>query len=255
MKMFNSNKVYLLVFILSIHFNMYGQTEAESTQKQTTSINTNPKSGIEVIGFTTAAVSSNYTNMRSFGVNVLDEEVVGSPFFYDDFRMGSVLYGREIIAKNVGIRYNVMDDIFEVKLDVNSPDNEAKGIVKSPDFQIKIGNTLFIAMDTHGTVNYFEVIYTDKNYTLLKQHKKKFTPAILATTSLTRSVPATFKNKEALFLLNAAGTLKEIPNSKNKIIKVLNHKPAEVKKIIKEKELNIINEKDLISLLRALSIN
>ncbi len=215
--------------------------------------NTASSNGAEIgFGISTMTVTSNYSRVQSYGGSALSENTIGSPFLHDNFLTGAILKGDEIIKDNIGVRYNVIDDIFEGKLDILAADEKAKLIIKSPDYQIKIQNQLFMVAELEGVPKYFEVIQVGSKESLLKMHVKKFNPEIQATTSLTRSVPATFKYRTEFYMLNEAGETIELPSSKKKMIKLFGERGDEIKALIKEKKLNLSKEKDLVQLFKSI---
>ncbi|GAB5401702.1 MAG: hypothetical protein Aureis2KO_32870 [Aureisphaera sp.] len=193
--------------------------------------------------------NSNYTRMNSvYVVGAHDEDpseladVKGSPYLYDNYRIGAILQGDEVVAPNVALRYNVHKDVFTGKVNLNADDKKVHNVIKSTDYNIRIGSELF----TLGNGNtYYQVVHSGEKSKLLKKYSKSFHERIQATTSLTRAVPAMYKDKLAYYFVNAQGVYIEAPTSKKKFLKLFGEQQDMMKKFMKENKTDLSKDADL----------
>jgi len=213
-----------------------------------------------------ALISFNVSAQSAYNDHVIDTYIshktvtddhdftyVGSPYLNEEFQKGIIYKGSLAVANNVGLRYNANKDIFEIKRKVTSKNNQAKYLVKTDDisFQIKNNHFVFIPASKENNVpGYFILLYKGENTSLYKKTKKLFIAGQKAYTSLARDVQPTYKGKEILYLGDAGGTLTELPSSKNGKIKTFNNHNKELKLYIKENNLNISKEYNLIKLVK-----
>ncbi len=199
--------------------------------------------------------SSNYSNKVTYykvnegDVIILNDDTIGTPYLFEEFQLGSIFVYDEETVNNIAIKYNAYNDVFFIKPSLNSPNTEAQGITKSIDLKIKLGDKLFVAlpsMDNRGDLQYYEVLSSGEKGKLLKKNSKLYKERIEATTSLTRDVPATFKDQTTYYFQHKNGDFSELPTSKKKFIAVFEVDKKKVTAIIKENKLNIKNELDLI---------
>lgn len=199
--------------------------------------------------------SSNYSNKVTYykvnegDVIILNDDTIGTPYLFEEFQLGSIFVYDEETVNNIAIKYNAYNDVFFIKPSLNSPNTEAQGITKSIDLKIKLGDKFFVAlpsMDKRGDLQYYEVLSSGKKGKLLKKNSKLYKERIEATTSLTRDVPATFKDQTTYYFQHKNGDFSELPTSKKKFIAVFEVDKKKVTAIIKENKLNIKNELDLI---------
>ncbi|MEZ4858865.1 MAG: hypothetical protein R2781_08655 [Flavobacteriaceae bacterium] len=221
----------------------------------------NGAAGIEPtkFGIVTASSPSHFSKINSYGKVFGDEngepspDTVGSPYFHDSYTLGSIIKDNEIFAENIALRYNIYNDIFIGKINLISIEDEAKTIIKSEEFKIKMGNNLFIALPSYGNPNalqYYQVLMTGNKGTLYKKNEKIYKERVMATTTLTRDIPPAFKDKASYYFADFEGHFNELPSSKKKIIELFGNNQKEMAEYIKKNKLNINNENDLIRLFR-----
>lgn len=177
----------------------------------------------------------------------------GTPYNNPNYLFGSVYKEGALWANNVALRYNAISDEIEIKQDLNTSDSEAKVLTKSPDVFVKIINDIYVFAPYKGGIEgggYFHVLYEGGQLDLYKKPKKKFTPGKKATTSLTRDLPASFKDKPVYYLVDKTGKYYELPASKGKKLKVFGKNKDAVKAYAREKGLDLNAEKDLIKVVK-----
>ena len=208
--------------------------------------------------------SSNYSNKITYykvddgDVILLNDDTVGTPYLFEDYKIGSIYIYDELTVPSIAVKYNAYNDIFLVKTSLATPDSEAQGITKSGDLKIKLGNNFFVALpstDSRYELQYYELLSQGKKGSLLKKNGKIYKDRIEATTSLTRDIPATFKDQTTYFFKHSNGDFSELPTSKKKFIEVFGNDKKQAATIIKEHKLNIKNEADLIKFFKYYETN
>ncbi len=208
-------------------------------------------SGLYAQAVSTAEVTSNsnYTRMSSVYVtgavdeNIDDsDEVKGSAYLYPNYRLGAILQNDKVVAQNIAIKYNVYNDLFKGKVNIGTPEDEAHQIIKSKEFKVRIGDQLFMLGNDN---TYYQVIYAGDKASLLKKHSKTYYERIQATTSLTRTSPARYKDKSVYYMVDADGNYKEFPTSKKKALKLFGEQQGAIKKFIKENKIKLSDDEDL----------
>ncbi len=210
-------------------------------------------------GILTTSSPSNYARINSYGTvfndgsGELSPDTKGSPYLEDNFQLGSIIKDSLVFAENIALRYNVYDDIFIGKITLTTIDEEAKYVIKSPEYKIKMGELLFVALPNDVDPNmlqYYQILVIGAKGTLYKKNIKTFKARIMATTSLTRDVPPSFSDKEQYFFADFNGNFREVPSSKKKVIDLMNDKKKEISQCIDKNDLNVKKEEDLIRLFR-----
>ncbi|MGJ8665726.1 MAG: hypothetical protein ACSHW7_05125 [Patiriisocius sp.] len=171
----------------------------------------------------------------------------GSIYLNEEFQRGSILMDNQIVAANVGLRYNVNDEQMELLENLNSTSTVANVVTKDKKFSIIIGNKTFVYLpspDTDTKDGYFIVLEEGKNLTLYNKVTKEFFEGTKSFNSYSRDVPDTFKEKEKLYISKNEGTLEEVANSKSKRRKIFSNNTEQIKSYIKEENLNIRNDED-----------
>lgn len=205
----------------------------------------------------TLANSGNYSNMDTFynvqagDVIVLNDETKGSPYVYEKFQIGSLVNKEgKVIVSNVALNYNAYNDLMVGKPNVNSSDDDAKNLTKSTEFDVMIGKDRYISVIVNSyDLRYFQLLSEGDKVSLIKRYDKEYKAKELATTSLTRDIPAMFKDKESYYLYYPDGSYEPLPSSKSKIMKSFQH-GSEIKSFVKRNKLNVTKEQDLIQVIK-----
>ncbi len=178
---------------------------------------------------------------------------VGTPYNNPSYLNGSVYKDGQLLATNVALRYNCIADEMEIKESLTSDDESAKVLTKSPDIYVKILNDIFVFVPYQGGIEnggYFKVINEGQQMDLYLKMEKKFTPKKKSANSLVRSVPAKFKDESTYYIVTKTGKFYQMPKSKSKKFNVFGENKDLVKKYVKDNDLDMDNEKDLISVLK-----
>ncbi|MEZ4777790.1 MAG: hypothetical protein R2786_00205 [Flavobacteriaceae bacterium] len=228
-------------------------------QFDTTKLNGAASSEPVKFGIVTSSSPSNFARINSYGAifndgnGELTADTVGSPYFYDTYKIGSVIKDSIVVIENIAIRYNVYNDIFIGKINLITIEDEAKTIIKSEEFKIKIGSTMFVALpspENSNSLQYYQLLTTGGKGTLYKKNEKIYKPRVMATTSLTRDVPPAFKDRETYYFKDINGAFSEIPSSKKKILELFGDFKKQMTEFVKENKLNSNDEKDLITIFK-----
>ena len=181
------------------------------------------------------------------------ESYTGTPYNHPSYLMGNVYKNDSLWANNIALRYNAMADEMEIKESLTTDDSEAKVLTKSPDVYVKIVNDIYIFAPYKGGIEgggYFQVLFEGNKIGLFKKPKKKFTKAKKASTSITRDLPASFKDKPVYYIVDKSGKYFELPSSRSKKLKVFGSNKDAIKKYVGEKDLDLNVERDLIRVIK-----
>ena len=153
----------------------------------------------------------------------------------------------------MALRYNAVADEMEIKESLTTDDSKAKVLTKSPDVYVKIVNDIYIFAPYKGGIEgggYFQVLFEGTKIGLFKKPKKSFTKAKKATTSITRDLPASFKDKPVYYLVDKSGKYYEFPSSRSKKLKVFGTSKDLIKDYVRKNDLNLNEEKDLLRVIK-----
>lgn len=191
-----------------------------------------------------------YIKRQAKGISFQDTDLyTGTPYNNPSYLPGNIYKEGQLLAENVPIRYNAIADEMEIKERFDVSDDEAKVLTKSPDIFVKINSQIFVFVPYQGGIEeggYFEVLYEGSQVDLYKKHIKDFSEEKKATSSLTRDVPANFKDEPVYYMVTKKGKFYEFPNSRNRKFKVFGDKEKAVKQYVKENRLDLNAEKDLL---------
>jgi len=195
-----------------------------------------------------------YIKRQKSGIDFSDtSSYTGTPYNNPSYLNGNVYKNDELWATNVGLRYNAMADEIEIKETLATPDGEAKVLTKSPDVYVKILNDIYIFAPYKGGIEgggYFHVLFEGDKIGLFKKPKKSFTKAKKASTSITRDMPANFKDKPVYYIVDKDGKFFELPSSRSKKLKVFGKNKDAIKSYVREKALDLNEERDLIRVIK-----
>ncbi|MEL6811132.1 MAG: hypothetical protein AAFP76_07345 [Bacteroidota bacterium] len=197
-----------------------------------------------------------YIKRQNKGIDFNDKDsYTGTPYNHPSYLLGNVYKNDELWANNVALRYNAVADEIEIKESLTTSDSEAKVLTKSPDVYVKIVNDIYIFAPYKGGIEgggYFHVLFEGDKVGLFKKPKKSFTPPKKATTSITRDIPASFKDKPVYYLVDKNGKYYELPASRSKKLKVFGNNKDAIKDYVREKQLDLNIERDLVTVIKHL---
>jgi hypothetical protein len=174
--------------------------------------------------------------------NAIKDEAYANPTFVK----GNIYQEDQLIKSDVLMRYNAYADEIEIKK--NPTDEAYSALIKDPNIFVKIGTDIYLFVPFEGSNEkggYFNVLSDGKMYDLYKKTKSIYREPRKARTSYERDVPPSF-SKTTTYYLVKDGTFLEMPNTSSRILKMMNKKEKEMKKYIKENDLDLDKEADLI---------
>jgi hypothetical protein len=174
--------------------------------------------------------------------NAIKDEAYANPTFVK----GNIYQEDQLIKSDVLMRYNAYADEIEIKK--NPTDEAYSALIKDPNIFVKIGTDIYLFVPFEGSNEkggYFNVLSDGKMYDLYKKTKSIYREPRKARTSYERDVPPSF-SKTTTYYLVKDGTFLEMPNTSSRILKMMNKKEKEMKKYLKENDLDLDKEADLI---------
>lgn len=178
--------------------------------------------------------------------------VTGSPYENELFVLGSIMKDGKALSSNVALRYNAMRDEIEVKGSIAAHNETARVLKRQPEIYVKILNKLFVFVSSdNGIRGYFTSLSEGEKFHLYKKTKKEYEEGMTSVSSLTRDVPAGYKDKEAYYLVSKeTNELTEFPNSRNGKFSIFGKKKKEMKNYAKTAKLNVNKEYALVKLVQ-----
>ncbi|MDP2687438.1 MAG: hypothetical protein Q8O62_09465 [Aequorivita sp.] len=174
--------------------------------------------------------------------NSIKDEAYANP----NFVQGKIFQEDQLINDDVPMRYNAFADEIEIKK--NASDENYGALIKDPTIFVKMFRDLYVFVPYEGSNEkggYFNVLSDGKTYDLYKKTKAVFREPLKAETSYARDMPPSFP-KTVTYYLVQNGTFLEMPSSESKILKMMDKKKAEMKKYMKENNIDLGKEQDMI---------
>lgn len=195
-----------------------------------------------------------YIKRQNKGINFKDtKSYKGTPYNNPNYLLGNIYKEGKLLANNIAIRYNAVADEMEVKQNPSDSDDDARVLTKSQDIYVKIIDDIYVFVPYQGGIEkggYFQVIFEGNNIALYKKHVKDFSPEKKATSSITKTLPAVFKDKPVFYLVTKKGTFYQMPKSKSKKLKVFGEKQNKMKDFTKQNSLDLNKEQDLLTAIK-----
>lgn len=178
----------------------------------------------------------------------LPGEIIGTPFENEIFQEGTLFENNQPVISKLFFRYNVYQEIFEIKRNFEDDDSKIATLKKTSSIVIEIKNDLYFYNE--NSESYFQILFIGNNYKLLKKSTKTFFKAKRASNSFDRDMLATFKDNSSYYLVDKSDVFHEVPSSKNKKLKFFGNKKDDIKKYVSNNNLDINNEVILIKVVR-----
>ena len=184
----------------------------------------------------------------AFGLTEAEFETIKDEAYANvNFITGNIYQGDQLIKSGVPMRFNAYGDEIEIK---QKPSDQAySALVKDPSIYVKMGMDLYLLVPLKGSNEkggYFNVLYDGTTYDLYKKTKAIFREGQKAKSTYGRDTPPSFIKTTTYYLVED-GRFLEMPNSKNKILKMMDSKGSEMKAFIKKNRLDLDKEADLIN--------
>jgi hypothetical protein len=176
--------------------------------------------------------------------DAIKDEAYANPKFIN----GNIYQDDELLKKNVPMRYNAYSDEIEIK---NGSSKDSYGaLMKDPSVFVKIFKNIYVFIPYKGSNEkggYFNILADGNTYDLYKKTKATFHEAHVAKTSYDSNRPPYF-SKDVTYYLVKDGRFYELPTRKSKILKVMDEKKKQVKTYVKQNDLDLDKEADLVKL-------
>ncbi len=172
-------------------------------------------------------------------INVSD--INGTPFLKKEFSYGFVLDTVSQTKAYTNLRYDVYNDLFEIKLEPSS--KSLKTIVRSPQFQYFLNDEKFVLIQTDvlnknqyisGNGYVVELTTSKLEVVLYKRYTKKFIPGKDAKSSYGTSMPPRI-TEETNFIIKFEDKFVLAEPHKRKILDAFPNHEKKLKKYIKDK--------------------
>lgn len=182
------------------------------------------------------------------------DQIEGSPYLKNEFLPGKI-YHKDENAGTFLIRYNIYNDVMEIKFE----QNDIQELLVDPNLKTSIGTSRFMVYQyiddlNNPTKGYFEILSDGKRIDLLKKHHIKFSPGAPAKSSFHKPTNPEFKySSDYYFLFKDQDRPVKIKKLKESRILELLTDEKTAKDLIKNENLDISKERDLIKLVEELN--
>ena len=168
-------------------------------------------------------------------------EVEGSPYLNEEFNRGKIFIGNKE-PLNVYLRYNVLDEAMEVKVD---PQNEDIYTFSSNGkIQYELANGLFskdmLTVDGEKIYGIFKELYAGNKIRLLEKSVAKKTEPVVAVSSYDSDKPGRIIIDQRYFVEDNDGMVREVETRNRTLKKVFRSK--EVKKYLKDNRVRSVED-------------
>jgi hypothetical protein len=181
------------------------------------------------------------------------ESFAGSPYTSNEFKPAELFYKEEKMGR-LYYRYNALNEEIEVK--DNPAEEGIRGLSRDKNVILKVdGNPMrfMTFIDKQGkTLNgYLTQLVDGENYDLYKRTHVKFTEGAKAANSFVQATPSRFSQFDEYYVQKAGvDRIDELEVKKSKLYSQLeSDEKASLKAFIKENDLDLNNEKDLIRII------
>jgi len=175
----------------------------------------------------------------------------GSPYTSNTFAPTTLKYNDEVVG-SIYYRYNALNEEIEIKK-TSSEEEAYQALVKDKEISLLINakplSFKTFVTEKNTTINgYLSLIHKGNRYDLYERTLVKFTEGQPAQNSFVAAVPNRFtKFTEYYFQKDGVNRIDQIPQKNKKLIKLIDGaKREQLKVFLKQNNLNIKNEQDLI---------
>ncbi len=178
-------------------------------------------------------------------------EFQGSPYISNTFLPTTMFYNDENLG-TIFYRYNALNEEIEIKK-TNSEEETAKSLSRDKEVSIlsngkKLSFKTFVTSKNKTLNGYLTTLMDGKTFKLFKRTHVKFTEGKPAANSFVKAVPSRFSQfTEYYYQKEGVNRMDEITLKNSKLIKLVDDSKKEgLKSYLKENDLNIKDEADLI---------
>ncbi len=234
----------LIVSFLMLPFFLLAQEQTVDKKAENTEVKASDaltKSG-NGDAFLQSLTSGNVTGSSITAFDNRYEGVKGTPFWFDDWSMGSVLYDNIFFSKELEYRYDVIKNDLHIKFrsgEVRIPDNFH---ILQFSLKDKLGKTHFFdhaVIPNERVDQFYEVMYSGKQTQLLKLVKKELRKADYKGAYSPDQRADEFTSKTKYFLRSTAtGTPQPVKIKRKALIAAFPTYEAQLKTLLDGKEYN-----------------
>lgn len=233
-------KIYLLTVLALLSIDAFSQKDFHSKNAGSPgSANSNYDLYLRTIDVDQKAMSFGLTEAE---FNKVKDEAYSNP----NFILGKIFQDDQLLRSDVPMRYNAYADEIEIK---NSLEGASTGaLIKDPNIFVKIGPEIYVFIPYEESIEkggYFSVLAEGKRYSLYKKTTAVFLESKKASTSFAQDTPPSFPKATTYYLVDK-GRFLEMPNSKRRIMRMMDSKKAKMISYIKQNNLDIDKEADLV---------
>ena len=186
------------------------------------------------------------------------DEFRGSPYTSNEFKSTKLFYKDELVG-DIFYRFNSLNQEIEIKA-TNSQDEGIRALGRDKEIAIDIDGRqmsfkTFIDKTNRTTNGYLITLVDTGEYKLYKRHFATFQEGLKASNSFAKDVPAKFTQYVEYYIeREGADRVDYIKLKKGSVLKtVSNEKRTALKDYIKENELNLRKEGDLVQVIQFLN--
>lgn len=185
----------------------------------------------------------------------LYEGVKGTPYLFNEWKSGNIYLKDNKLIKNVKIKYNIYTDDL---LYLNSTSGDSLIINRSMINKFEISDDqpddlvlmedINLKPDKSDKGTFVRVLYNGRSKFILK-YNKMFIPANYKGAYATGNKYDEYTEKQQYYLITGTDNITKTRLNKKFIIKVLSDREDKIKGFIREKNLTMDNEDDIVSVL------
>ncbi len=193
-------------------------------------------------------LSQDIQNYTTRATRFVQENTNGTPYLNQNFETGSLLNESTVLVSNVVLRYNALHDEFQVKQSVSESDERLQAVRKTSELFVKMGDDIYTyLLPVNGAGGYYNILFEGNKINLYKKDSKKFVEGAKSVNMMTGDHPNRLVDESSYFIIIDDGELVELTGSRNrKLQAIAGKKRNELRKYVKENNLNVNREEDLI---------
>ncbi|MEM8927853.1 MAG: hypothetical protein AAGC45_06600 [Bacteroidota bacterium] len=242
-------KKILAMLGLALIYNVNAQTSGQLANNQMSAGGANN----DIVSYLLGDIKSGNEKRK-----LAEADIQGSAYTSDSFLPGQLFYNDEF-ESNVFYRYNAYSEEIEIR-NIDRPDAPIYGLQRDKSISIKTpdGKSMSFKtfIDKKGlTQNGYLTLLTSGKYSLYKRSDVKYTQPQKAQNSFVAATPARFSKFTEYYLeMEGRNRIDELELKKGKLLKLVDDTERESLRIhLKENELKIKNEQDILNILAHLN--
>ena len=196
---------------------------------------------------------------KSSKSNILeDDSIKGSPYTSESFSPTNLYYKDEKVG-SIFYRYNALNEEVEI-MKANVEGETVRSLARDKELNIrpngkKMSFKTFVTSKNRTVNGYLTQLVDGSQYDLYKRIHVKFTEATASQNSFVKAIPARFTQFSEYYVQKKdVNRIDEVLPKKSKLLKLLDDsQKADVKQYLKENNINLSDEADMIKLFEYLN--